>query len=141
MKTLLLPLGAAVSLGAIAVPAHAQPRHSDRLAGQLADPALQDSMADAIGAMSEALLDMPVAPIARVMDAIGDPDARDIDPRATVGDLAGPEARRMPREMARKVPQMMGAMAEMSDAIAAMTPQLEAIGRRMRDRMEDSSRH
>ena len=121
-----------------AVPAAAKPRHADRLAEQLDDPALQHSLSDAIAAMSEALLDMPVAPIARVMDAMGDPGARDIDPDATVGDLAGPDARRMPREVARKVPQMMGAMAEMSDAMAAMAPQLEAIGRRMRDRMDDA---
>ena len=141
MKALLLPLGALVTLCATAGPALAQSRHSDRLADQLADPALQGSMSDAIGALSEALLDMPVAPIARVMDAMGDPDARYIDPRATVGDLAGPDARRMPREVARKVPQMMGAMAEMSDAIAAMTPQLEEIGRRMRDRIEDADRY
>lgn len=121
-----------------AAPAAAKPRHADRLAEQLDDPALQHSLSDAIAAMSEALLDMPVAPIARVMDAMGDPGARDIDPDATIGDLAGPDARRMPREVARKVPQMMGAMAEMSDAMAAMAPQLEAIGRRMGDRMDDA---
>ncbi len=138
MRVHLALLSGALVAAAIAAPAAAQDRHSGRMAETLADPALQHSMSTAIAAMAEAMLDMPVAPFARAMEAMGDPDARDIDPDATLADVAGPEARRMPREMARKLPRMMGAMGGMAGAMEAMLPQLEAMGRQMRDRIDEA---
>ena len=138
MKALLLPLGAITALSVGAAPALAKPRDSDRLVERMGDPALQHSMAAAVAALSEAMLDMPVEPVARAMRTIDPNAARDLPRDATVGDLAGPDARRMPREMARKLPQMMGAVAGMAGAMEAMLPQLEAMGDEMRERIEDA---
>jgi hypothetical protein len=138
MKAVLLPLGAVVALCASATPTLAKPRESSRLAERMGDPALQHSLAAAVAALSEAMLDLPVEPFARAMRTM-DPDAaRDIPPGATVADIAGPDARRMPRELARKLPQMMGAVAGMAGAMEAMLPQLEAMGEQMRERIEDA---
>lgn len=138
MRVLLAVLTGALAVAVIALPAEAKERPPSRMAEKLSDPALQHSMSTAIAALSEALLDMPIAPFARAVEAMGDPDARDIDPDATLADVAGPEARRMPREMARKLPQMMDAMGGMAGAMEAMLPRLEAMGRQMRDRMEEA---
>jgi type VI protein secretion system component VasK len=138
MKVLLPTLAAILALSLGAAPAAAKPRDSGRLTDRIGDPALQHSMAAAIAALSEAMLDMPVEPFARAMRTIDPEAARDVPPDATVGDLAGPDARRMPREMARKVPQMMGAVAGMAGAMEAMLPQLEAMGDEMRERIEDA---
>ena len=138
MRVDLVLLSGALAAAAIAVPAAAQDRHAGRMAEKLSDPALQHSMSTAVAAMAEAMLDMPVAPFARAMEAMGDPDAREIDPDATLADVAGPEARRMPREMARKLPRMMGAMGGMAGVMEAMLPQLQAMGRQMRDRMDEA---
>ncbi len=105
-------------------------------AAKLSDPRLQNAMAGAIAAMSEAMLDMKMAPFAKAMESMGDKDAaREIDPDATLRDMAGPEAARMPQELSRKVPAMMGAMAGMAGAMEAMLPQFKAMGERMKDAM------
>jgi hypothetical protein len=44
-----------------------------------------------------------------------------------VRDLAGPEAEDAPREIAVRVPQMMGALASLAFALEEMLPQLRAI--------------
>lgn len=118
---------------AFAPPALARPATSDEGLGQVAerlsDPRTQRAMGTAIESMLEALLSMKAAPLAKAAEAMGDRDAaRKIDPQATLGDLAGPEARDLPREAARQVPKMMGAMAGMTGAMEAMLPQLRAMG-------------
>jgi hypothetical protein len=77
---------------------------------------------------------MKVAPLAKAMEQMGNREtARSIPRNATLADLAGPEARRMPREISQKVPMMMGAMAGMSEAMEAMLPQLEAMAEKMKN--------
>ena len=84
--------------------------------------------------MSEMLLSMKVAPLAKAMEQMGDREgARKVARSETLADLAGPEARRMPRAMAEKVPAMMGAMAGMTEAMGAMLPQLEEMAEKMKD--------
>lgn len=119
------------------VPALARDRSLGRAAEQLGDPQLQHSIASAIAALSEAMLAMKMAPFARAMEGVGemagDRDAAPaIDPEATMGDMIGPEAREMPRQMARQVPQMMSAMAGMAGAMEGMLPEFEALGKRLR---------
>lgn len=135
-------LGAAVvAAAALPVPALAREAHSGQIVETLANPGTQQAMAGAMAAMTEALLDLKVGPFAKAMEGMGDATgnrraARHVDPDATLGDLAGPEARRMPGQVARKLPQMMGAMAGMAGAMEAMLPQLEAMGEKMKDAME-----
>lgn len=131
--------GAVAAIALAPVPALAREARTGPIMGQLGDPQTQRAMAGALAAMTEALLDIKVAPFAQAMDTMGDPEgnhrSRPIDPNTTLGDMAGPEARRMPREVARKLPQMMGAMGAMAGAMAAMLPQLEAMGEKMKDAM------
>lgn len=112
-------------------PALAGERTSEgaEMARQLEDPRNQAAVADAMGAMFGVMLGMKAAPLAKAMDAMGERDAaRRIPRNATIGDLAGPEARQMPREIKRRVPGMMTAMAAMTGMLDEMLPQLEAIG-------------
>lgn len=119
----------------------------DRALGELqtrlGDPETQRAMGDAMASLMAAMLDMKAAPFLKAMDRMGKamgerPMARDIPEDATLGDLAGPEAREMPREVARKAPAMMGAAGAMAGAMGEMLPQLEEAGKRMGDQMRKS---
>lgn len=127
----------AAGLGALAAfPANALARDVPvgDVADALADPAIQESLGRAISAMSEALLDTRVGPLARAMGPIaGDGPWRDLPPDARLGDVAGPQARRVSREISRRVPEMMGSVAGMAGAIEDMLPELKATARRMKD--------
>jgi len=115
-------------------PALAGERSSEatEVARQLKDPRNQQVAANAMGAMLAMMLNMKAEPLAKAMDAMGEPDAvRRIPRNATIGDLAGPEARAMPREIKRRVPGMMTAVAAMTGMLDDMMPQLEAIGEQM----------
>lgn len=134
-STVLAAILASVALAP--VPALARDNGLNKAVQQLADPQLQDTIATAMAALSEAMMGMKMAPFAKAMEgmgrAAGDPDAgSDIDPDATLGDMMGPEAREMPKQMAAQVPQMMGAMAGMAGAMEGMLPQLEALGKRLK---------
>ena len=116
----------------------AAPRNGDlhQVTQKLADPRLQRSIAGALAALSEALMDIKVAPFARAMEKMEDIDgehrpARHIDPNATLRDLAGPGAANISDEIDHKLPQMMTALSGMSGAMEAMLPQLEDIAKRM----------
>ena len=128
----------------VASPALAQDEPMGEMAAKMGDPEVQRAMAAALETMSEALLDVPVGPFAEAARAMGktmgdaeeDEDLERLPPDATLRDLAGPEAERMPREMARRVPAMMGAMAGMAGMLEAMRPMLAAMAERMRDAAE-----
>jgi hypothetical protein len=126
-----------VSAALAPVPAMARDRGLGKAVEQLNDPQLQTTIAAAMASLSEAMMGMKMAPFAKAMEgmarAAGDKDdAPAIDPDATLGDMVGPEAREMPRQMASQVPQMMGAMAGMAGAMEAMLPQFEELGKRMK---------
>jgi hypothetical protein len=145
MRIRVAVLGGVLIAAALPGPALARDAHGGQASEALANPGTQQAIAGAMAAMTEALLDMKVGSFAKAMegmsDAAGDRKAaRRIDPNATLGDLAGPEARRMPGEVARKLPQMMGAMAGMAGAMETMLPQLEAMGEKMKDAMGEPDR-
>ena len=131
-------LAAVLASAALApVPALARDNGMAEAAQQLNDPQLQSTIAAAMAALSEAMMGIKMAPLAKAMEGMGrsagDQDAAaDIDPDATLGDMMGPEARDMPQQMASQVPQMMGAMAGMAGAMEAMLPQFEELGKRLR---------
>jgi hypothetical protein len=157
MSHRLFPAAAAVialTAPVLAPPALAQDRSMDEMAAKMSDPQVQQAMAAAVASMSEALLEIPVAPFAKAARAMGKTmggaeaadDLADIPPDATLRDLAGPEATRMPHEMARRLPPMMGAMSGMAGVFGAMRPMLEAMAERMKDAVEgvdgqDGHRH
>lgn len=147
--TLLKAASLTALTAAMLSPLPALARESARDAGlnavqdRLGDPATQQAVGDALAGMVAAMLDLKAAPFVKAMDSIGQPMGqggknRTIPDGATLGDLAGPEARRAPAQMARQVPQMMGAMGAMTGVMQEMLPQLEDIGRRMGDQMGKS---
>lgn len=107
-------------------------RDLDRMAQTLGDPARQEAMARALGAMAEVLLDIPLAPIIGPLAEAAGEDPRRVDPDATLRKMS-PAAGEVPRQIERQLPRAMGAMAGMSGAIAGMLPQLREAAERMRD--------
>lgn len=125
-----VPLAAllAASVAFTAAPAAARP--DGDLGRELRDPRTQQAMGDLLGALFGAVLNMKAEPLARAMDAAGDREgARRIPRGATIGDLAGPEARALPREIRRRAPALVGALGELAGALEEMAPEFEKIGR------------
>lgn len=115
-----------------AVSAQATDRESlSDLGEQMRDPAYQRDMALMLQAMTEVLLDMPVAPLAQAAAEIADKEARDIDPDLTLRRMV-PQADRAGEEVARVVPRAMQAAGSMAEGLAAMTPLLRDMAARMR---------
>lgn len=125
LATVLLPL---------AVPAAAAQGDPalDHMARTLADPARQQAMARALGAMAEVFLDIPLAPIIGPLAEAAGEDPRRVDPDATLRKMS-PAAGEVPRQIERQLPRAMGAMAGMSGAFAGLLPQLREAAERMRD--------
>lgn len=101
------------------------------LGEQMRDPAYQRDMALMLQAMTEVLLDMPVAPLAQAATEMADKEVRDIDPDLTLRRMV-PQADRAGEEVARVVPRAMQAAGSMAEGLAAMTPLLRDMAARMR---------
>ena len=125
---------AAVAVGALglgAQPAAARPDAS-RMAETMRDPQLQSAVSAAVRAMGDAMLDIPVGPLLGAAEAVRDPErSRTVDPRLTLGDIAGPDAGAVTDDLSRRLPSMMGAIGGMADAVEAMTPALDDVARQM----------
>ena len=120
----------------LALPAAASAQTTDReglsdLGEQMRDPAYQRDMALMLQAMTEVLLDMPVAPLAQAAAEMADKEVRDIDPDLTLRRMV-PQADRAGEEVARVVPRAMQAAGSMAEGLAAMTPLLRNMAARMR---------
>ena len=127
---IVLPI-VATALALLPVPALAQESETGRMAEELSDPAKQEQFAVMAEAMAEVLLAMPAAPLLRAAKTMAGEDPEEIDPDLTVGELAGPEAAEAPRELARRLPQMMGAMTILAAALEDLAPL-------MRERMREA---
>lgn len=125
-----LPL-LAIATPAIAADAPADPG-LDRMAKTLADPERQQALARAMGAMTDVLLDIPLAPILGPLAEAAGEDPRSVDRDATLRKMA-PGAGTVSRQVERAMPKAMGAMAGMSTVFADLLPQLREAADRMRD--------
>jgi hypothetical protein len=135
----LLALATLSALALAPVPALARDTADDDFASELENPRTQQAMGDMLGAMLGAMLNLKAAPLAKAMERMGDAKAaRKIPEGATLGDLAGKDARKMPDEVRRRVPMMMGAMGELSGLMKEMAPQLEAMGKDFARQMEQA---
>lgn len=133
----LLPVAALAALAAMPAPALAKADGS--LSRELRDPYKAEAMGDMLGAMLGVMLDMKAEPLARVMEAAGEPEAARKIPRgATIGDLAGPNARRMPQEVRRRAPAMIGALGEFAGMLEEMAPQFEQIAKDFDRKVENA---
>jgi hypothetical protein len=101
-------------------------------AEELSDPVRQEQVGAIAGAMIEAVMRMPVGPMLRAAAEMGGEDPDGIDPETTVADKVGDRAADAPREVAEKLPQMMGMMASMAGVLDGMIPQLREMAQTMR---------
>jgi hypothetical protein len=137
----LASLSVLAALALAPVPALAREAADEDFASELSDPDKQQAMGNAMAAMMGVLLNLKTDPLARAMERMGDHKAARKIPRgATLGDLAGPEARRMPAEVRRRVPAMMGAMGELAGMMQDIAPELEAIGDDFERQMDEAAR-
>ena len=128
----------AAMLGAIVLSPAPALAKSDigQIARQMRDPQMQGAMAAAIRAMSDAMLDIKIAPLLEAAEAMRDPDrARPdgyrVDPDTRLRDYAGRDAEDMPDKLSRRLPAMMGAMGGMAEAAEQMTPALKGMAKQM----------
>lgn len=133
IRSILAAVGAA---GLALAPGYASARDDSAgaVAGKLSDPAAQMAAAAAMAAIAETILDMDIGPLARAVDAAGGGGVVGDLPRdARLRDLAGPDAERLPRAIARNVPRAMGSAGEMAGAIEDMMPHLRETARKLKD--------
>lgn len=127
-----IAVAALVAASFAPLPALAEERPLAEAAAKLSDSRVQASMAAALAALGEALLDMPVGPMLRAIEGVdGTGRESPVPADARLRDLTGAEAEAMPAELADKVPAMMAGMAGMAGALEAMLPDLEALAKRM----------
>ena len=135
---------AAASLAAIAAPmpvfaqdteAALQVEESVELAAltdKLSDPERQREVALMARAISEVLLDLPVAPLMEAMGQIAGEEAPMVGPGTTLRSLA-PQAGRVPEEIERNLPRAMNAVSAMAGAAEIMLPQLRELAERLEE--------
>jgi hypothetical protein len=115
-------------------PASAEDNKAADIARQLDDPITQYFVAGALAAVTKQALETPVEPFVRAIEAAGIGGAvSEVPPDATLGNLAGPKADRLPEQIMQRVPKLMGSFADMASAYGDMLPKLEAMAKRMKD--------
>lgn len=101
----------------------------------LGDPAMQAAVAEGMAAASEALLDVPLAPLAKAVARAAGEDPEAVDPDMTLRTVS-PEADDVPGRVREEMPRVMGAMAGMAGGMGAMVPALREMADRMREVVE-----
>lgn len=120
-----------------------------KMSDRLADPRMQDGVADMVGSMSEKLMDFPIGKFAVAMEraipgGMKGSRGKRIREGDTVADLAGRDADRLPDQLADGSRQMMGMMSGFAAAFAGMIPEFEELARDLEDSIDDvktASRH
>ncbi len=127
------------ALLAIAAPVAASAQDAEGTAAEvertLGDPATQEAMAEGMAAASEALLDVPLAPLAKAVARAAGEDPEDVDPNMTLRSTS-PAADDVPSRVREELPRVMGAMAGMAGGMGAMVPALREVAERMREAVE-----
>lgn len=121
---------------AVPLPAVAQTTETEAATAEierkLGDPATQAAMAEGMAAASEALLDVPLAPLARAVKQAAGEDPDEVDPDMTLRRVS-PGAEDVPHKVRESLPRMMGAVAGMAGGLGAMMPALREMAERMRE--------
>ncbi|MGX7927700.1 hypothetical protein ACWPMX_14115 [Tsuneonella sp. HG094] len=101
----------------------------------LRNPATQAAVAEGMAAASEALLDVPLAPLARAVKQAAGENPDEVDPDMTLR-RASPESQDVPHKVRESLPRMMGAMGSMAGGMGAMMPALREMAERVRAAMD-----
>lgn len=120
----------ALPLAMLAAPALAQdyappaePEALDRMAESLSDPIRQAQFAATLAAVTEIVLDIPLAPlVAPLAEAVGEPTTR-VDPDLTLRRMA-PRSDTLSRDIQDNLPRAMDRMAGVSGSLSALVPAL-----------------
>ena len=108
------------------------------IADRLEDPALQDGVAGIVESVTERMMQLPVGRfIAAIESARPGTIKRDIGEDATIADLAGSDADGLGTELGKQSRIAMNMMSGLTEALAGMMPQLEALGRDLEKRVAD----
>lgn len=138
MRTLVMTVAATLAFAAVPQVAFAQDREIEATTAEverkLGDPAVQEAMAEGMAAASEALLDIPLAPMAKAIARASGQDPEAVDPDMTLRSTS-PEAQDVPNEVRARMPAMMGAMAGMAGGMGAMVPAMKDMAARMAEAM------
>ena len=110
----------------------------EQMAETLSDPERQQQIVSTLTVLSEAMLDMPLAPLLEPLnraasEATGE-EPRQIDPDMTLRSAA-PNADELPQQIEQRLPEAMNQLAAMSDSFAALLPALVAMGEQLKDRL------
>jgi hypothetical protein len=133
----LLSAVAALALGSgAAAPALGQDSPVGDLGAAMRDPVTQQRMAGAVRAMSDALLNLRIAPLLKAIEVVEGRSTDALDPDLSLRDYAGPEAERVPRELSRRLPETMSAMGDVTAAVEAALPAFAAAAEGLRDRLD-----
>lgn len=110
----------------------------NEMADDLADPRVQNGVAAMVERMGETLLDLPVGKFtAAVEKARPGTIEKRIREDATIADLAGRDAERLPRELGKGSRQMMTMLSGFASAFATMMPEFEQMGRDLERSVKD----
>jgi hypothetical protein len=130
---------ATAALTALVTPSLAAAQDAEESAAEiehtLRNPATQAAVAEGMAAASEALLDVPLAPLARAVKQAAGEDPDEVDPDMTLRRVS-PESQDVPHKVRESLPRMMGAMGSMAGGMGAMMPALREMAERMRAAMD-----
>jgi hypothetical protein len=102
------------------------------MADTLANPRMQDGVANMIEKMTATMLRMPVGQIAAAVEKAAPGTVKKRIPSdATIADLAGRDARDLPENLGDKSRAMMGMASGFAKAFAVMLPEFEKMGKEM----------
>ncbi len=102
------------------------------MADKLANPRMQDGVANMIEKMTATMMRLPVGQIAAAVEkAAPGTIKKRIRSDATIADLAGRDARYLPENLGDKSRVMMGMASGFAKAFAVMLPEFEKMGKEM----------
>jgi hypothetical protein len=118
------------------------------LSDKMADPRVQDGVADMMGRMTQVMMKMPVGNIAAAVEKAVPGEKIRVNGRRvragdTVADLAGRDGEKLPGQIDKGVHQAMGMMSGLAAAFATMLPEFQKMGDELEksfDELEDASR-
>lgn len=111
------------------------------IADDLANPQVQDGIAAMAERIGETVLDLPVGKFAAAIEKARPGTLKKrVREDATVADLAGGDAERLPRELGKGSRQMMTMLSGFAAAFATMMPEFEQMGRDLEDSLKDIKR-
>ena len=126
MRIVLTTFAAACALLPASAIAAEPDSETRRAAEELRDPVRQAQIAATAEAVTEAMLSIPVAPLARAVAEVEGENPDYVDPDLRAGDFVDPDTIGASYEFAHRLPQMMGALAGVAVALEEMLPELRA---------------